>query len=98
MGPIVYGKKRREIEIVSVAVRLVHQTEKAWLLCADGKEFWFPKSWGDLDIDETTGWTALSVDIYRLREKGVAPHDDNRILEDTLRSYYGPDLRLLVSQ
>lgn len=99
MGPIDYGRKRREPgEIVRITVRIEHETEKAWLLVSNGTEFWFPKGWGDLEIDDVTGWAALVADIDRLREKGVAPNDNNnRLHQDALRTYYGAGLRLLVS-
>ena len=34
--------------LIDISVRLVHQTEAAWLVDDGARQVWVPKSWGEL--------------------------------------------------
>jgi hypothetical protein len=65
------GYKMPKSDIFDVAVKLIHETEKAYLVTADEKEkVWFPKSMCELEENQDGTYT-LTAKTFMLKEKGL---------------------------
>lgn len=52
-------------------VKLIHETDKAWLITDGGKNIWFSKSWGELEPTDKPGYYILTTEENKAIEKGL---------------------------
>jgi hypothetical protein len=60
----------QDTKLIDIAVELVHQTEKAWLVNDGVKDHWIPKSIGEMDHQQGRVYE-LTIPEWMATEKGI---------------------------